>query len=92
MANKFQSKLTILRRQEVQGPTGLSRSTIYLWIQEGLFPKPINLGPRSVGWVESEIEAWLDSRIEDRDNRGNKIEGVNGKAVIPWHGKTASNK
>lgn len=68
MAKRFQEKHTILRRKQVEDRTGLSRSTIYLWIQEGLFPKPINLGPRAVGWVEAEIEAWLDSCIENRNN------------------------
>ena len=68
MANTNQERLTILRRKQVEKRTGLSRSTIYLRIQEGTFPKPINLGARAVGWLENEIEAWLTSRIEYRDN------------------------
>ena len=55
---------TILRLPEVKARTGLSRSTIYLRIAEGKFPPPINLGERSVGWVESEIDAWISKRIE----------------------------
>jgi len=53
----------ILRRREVQARTGLSRSTIYLRTSQGHFPKPIPLGPRAVGWLESEIEAWLQAQI-----------------------------
>lgn len=68
MANTSQEKLSILRRKQVEKRTGLSRSTIYLRIQEGTFPKPINLGERAVGWLENEIEAWLAARIELRDN------------------------
>ena len=68
MANTNQKKLSILRRKQVEKRTGLSRSTIYLRIQEGSFPKPINLGARAVGWLENEIEAWLVARIEIRDN------------------------
>ena len=68
MANTNQEKLSILRRKQVEKRTGLSRSTIYLRIQEGTFPKPINLGERAVGWLENEIEAWLAARIELRDN------------------------
>jgi len=68
MANSNQKKLTILRRKQVEDRTGLSRSTIYLRIQEGTFPKPINLGARAVGWLESEIEAWLAACIENRDS------------------------
>ena len=37
-------------------------------MQNGDFPKPINLGPRAVGWIESEIEEWLIDRIAQRDN------------------------
>jgi prophage regulatory protein len=54
----------VLRLPLVKGRTGLSRSTIYLRIAEGSFPKPVNLGSRAVGWLESEIEAWLASRVE----------------------------
>jgi prophage regulatory protein len=68
MANGKQEKLTILRRKQVEARTGLSRSTIYLRIQEGSFPRPINLGARAVGWLENEIEAWLTACVENRDN------------------------
>jgi prophage regulatory protein len=54
---------TILRRKQVQSRTGLSRSTIYDRVKAGTFPKPISLGPRTVGWVEAEIEGWLVERI-----------------------------
>ena len=53
----------ILRLPEVKERTGLSRSTIYLYISKGAFPASISLGPRTVGWIESEIEEWLQSRI-----------------------------
>ena len=68
MANINQEKLTILRRKQVEKRTGLSRSTIYLRIKEGTFPRPINLGVRAVGWLENEIEAWLAERMEIRNN------------------------
>lgn len=69
MANTNQEKLSILRRKQVEKRTGLSRSTIYLRIQEGSFPRPISLGVRAVGWLENEIEAWLAARMEIR-NKG----------------------
>lgn len=68
MANTNQEKLSILRRKQVEKRTGLSRSTIYLRIQEGTFPKPVNLGARAVGWLENEVEAWLAGRLEVRNN------------------------
>ena len=55
---------TILRLPQVKTRTGLSRSTIYLRISEGRFPKPISLGGRAVGWVESEVDDWLTRQIE----------------------------
>ncbi len=66
MANTNQEKLSILRRKQVEKRTGLSRSTMYLRIQEGTFPRPINLGARAVGWLENEIEAWLAAKVAAR--------------------------
>lgn len=55
---------SILRLPDVKARVGLSRSTIYLRITQGNFPKPVPLGGRAVGWVESEIEEWLTLQIE----------------------------
>lgn len=55
---------SILRLPLVKSRTGLSRSSIYLRIAQGTFPKQISLGKRTVGWIESEIEAWLSNQIE----------------------------
>jgi prophage regulatory protein len=54
----------IARLPAVKNLTGLSRSTIYLRIKNSEFPKPISLGGRSVGWLESDIQQWLSDRIE----------------------------
>ena len=55
---------TILRLPAVKARTGLSRSTIYLRIAEGSFPKPVSLGGRAVGWIEAEVNDWLKQQIE----------------------------
>ena len=55
---------TILRLPAVKARTGLSRSTIYQRVREGSFPRPVNLGKRAVGWVESEIAAHLAELVE----------------------------
>lgn len=55
---------TILRLPAVKTRTGLSRSTIYLLVSQDRFPKPVSLGMRAVGWVESEIQEWLQRQIE----------------------------
>ena len=54
----------ILRLSAVKNRTGLSRSSIYLRISQGTFPKQISLGGRAIGWIEDEIEAWLATQIE----------------------------
>ncbi len=65
--------IVILRRKQLEAKTGLARSTIYDKIRlnpnrpggyDPTFPKPIALGAKSVGWVESEVEAWLDAQIQ----------------------------
>jgi prophage regulatory protein len=53
----------IIRLQAVKARCGLSRSTLYNRMAAGEFPTPISLGARSVGWVESEINAWITARI-----------------------------
>ena len=55
--------MVILRRRTVEDRTGLSRSTIYLRMAQGTFPKSIPLGPRAIGWLESEVEAWLQAQV-----------------------------
>ena len=58
-------KNIILRLDAVKARTGLSRSYIYLLITEGKFPKQVSLGARAVGWVESEIDSWIEARINE---------------------------
>jgi prophage regulatory protein len=76
MAAQTQAPLTILRRRQVEQRTGLSRSTIYGKIKpnpkrlkeyDPTFPLPITLGngAKAVGWVESEINAWLSAQVEN---------------------------
>jgi prophage regulatory protein len=72
MVSQVKTALCILRRNQVQARTGLSRSTIYLRITEGSFPKPVSLGARAVGWLESDIEQWLTSRVEESRNPAGK--------------------
>lgn len=64
---------SILRLPAVKSRTGLARSTIYLRMSQGTFPKQVSLGGRVIGWVEDEIEAWLTSQIE-QSRKTKKIE------------------
>ena len=53
----------VLRLPRVQARTGLSRSTIHVRVANGSFPQPIRLGARAVGWLESEVDAWIREQI-----------------------------
>lgn len=56
---------SIIRLPEVIERTGLSRATIYKRISCGLFPAQVSLGAQAVGWVEREIDEWIDERIKE---------------------------
>ena len=77
MATQSHPFPTILRRKQVEARIGLSRSAIYSKLRHNprrpsdydpTFPKPIPVGARAVGWVESELNAWLVAQI----NKGRK--------------------
>jgi prophage regulatory protein len=56
----------ILRLPTVREVTGLSRSSIYAYLEKGEFPQPIKISTRSVGWLAIEIDAWILSRASKR--------------------------
>lgn len=60
--------MRIIRLKGVIDSTGLARSTIYKYIGEGTFPKPVPLGDRCVDWVDSEVHDWILARVEERDS------------------------
>lgn len=54
----------LIRRGEVEHLTGLSRSTIYGRLRDDPdWPRPVQLGPNCVAWLESEVRAWVERRI-----------------------------
>jgi len=57
---------TILRMPAVKSESGLSRSTLYLRISQGLWTRPVSLGSRAVGWPSDEVEALNAARIGGR--------------------------
>ncbi len=54
--------MNVLRLPQVLARIGLSRSTTYSMIATGEFPKPIQLGKRAVGWIETDITDWIANR------------------------------
>lgn len=57
----------ILRFPEVLALTGArSRQTIYNWVENGTFPKPVKIGPNAIGWLKSECDQWKQTIISQR--------------------------
>jgi prophage regulatory protein len=55
----------ILKKKEVLYRSGIANATLYRLMAQGLFPRPKKLtgeGGRAVGWLESDVETWLNSR------------------------------
>jgi len=61
----------IIRAIEITHRTGLSLSTIKRLEQDGTFPRRRSLGPHAIGWIESEVNEWLQSR-EPAPGRNNQ--------------------
>lgn len=56
--------MRVIRLKEVIHKTSIGRSTIYAMINEGTFPAPIKLGPHMSAWVESEVDKWIQDKID----------------------------
>ncbi|MXW16170.1 MAG: AlpA family transcriptional regulator [Gemmatimonadetes bacterium] len=83
--------IRFLRLPEVMKRTGLSRSTIYVRLAEGRFPRPVALGGRAVGWIEAEIEEWVAERIAESRSVGERAgERVEAAYRIPEAGWRAA--
>ncbi len=61
--------MRILRLSEVREVTGLGRASIYDAARRGEFPRQILLGKRASGWLESEVQEWIERRVSERDRR-----------------------
>jgi len=59
--------MALIRLSEVKEYTGLGRSSIYKYMNEGAFPKSVSLGDRAMAWVDSEIIEWVQDKIDQRD-------------------------
>ena len=58
--------MRLIKLKEVMDRTGMAKSTIYKYMDEGSFPKNVKLGVRSVAWVEAEIDKWIMEKILQR--------------------------
>ncbi|HDZ3777855.1 AlpA family transcriptional regulator [Vibrio cholerae] len=61
-----ENNIRLIRFREVLTMTGLSRSSLYRFIEENQFPTQVQLGGRAVAWVEGEVQEWIAQRITNR--------------------------
>lgn len=64
---------SLIRASKAQKALGLPKSSFYSQVSEGLLPPTIRLGKRSVGWLESEINAIIRARIQNRSDDEIKV-------------------
>jgi prophage regulatory protein len=57
----------IIRKPELLEITGVSHPTIWRWEKAGKFPKRLILGPNSSGWLESEVQGWIENKVLNRE-------------------------
>jgi prophage regulatory protein len=57
----------IVSPKEVQRALGMSKSTLWRWVQVGQFPKPAKIGPGRIGWLETDVATWIESRFASRN-------------------------
>ena len=58
--------MRFIKLPQVISITGLSRSAVYQAISEGRFPKQVNLGVRSIAFLESEVQEWMEHCVANR--------------------------
>jgi|TARA_R110002074_G_scaffold393577_1_gene580155 prophage regulatory protein len=61
----------VLKATQVAIYINTCKSQVYKLVKQGRFPKPIKLGERGSAWLVSEIDAWLQSRVDLRDEEAN---------------------
>jgi prophage regulatory protein len=66
---------SIYRLRQVLQKVQVSRSTLYGWVKAGKFKKPVPIGERAVGWLASDVEEYIDSRIA--------LRSANDKKTVP---------
>lgn len=59
----------MLRRKEVLHLTGIGQTHMYYLIGQGEFPRAVPLGGKIVGWVDTEVQAWIEARIDERNRK-----------------------
>ena len=77
----------IAREVERREITGIPSSSWYVLQSQGLAPKPVRLGLRSVGWLRTELFKFVEDRIAERDDRWQRVGDAATRAVIKLAGR-----
>ena len=64
--------MRLIRLPEVLSRTGVSAMTVWRWERAGVFPRRVRIGSNTVAWPESEVTAWCEARVAERDMRQQK--------------------
>ena len=65
----------LLRLPEVEAASGLRKSTVYLLMKRGEFPRCVRITPRCVAWPESKVLQWVQDRIAGADQQA-ALDGI----------------
>ena len=63
------SKFRAMRLPEVEAKTGIKKSKLYELMASDDFPRPVYLLGKCRGWIENEVDSWLEERINERNIR-----------------------
>ena len=69
----------LLRLPAVLEKTGKTITGWYQEVRERTAPQPVPIGRRTVAWLESEVDAWIEARVADRDSGASKRKGGPGR-------------
>lgn len=84
--NSTSPRHSLLRLPEVMNRTGLSRSSVYLRMKRGDFPKPIQLGPRAIAWVEKDIQEFIAGCIDGAYGQPRPLSQAGAASAVPMPG------
>jgi len=73
----------LLCKQQVVNATGWCASTLANRVKDGSFPKPVATGPRTRAWLASDVEAYLNARVAERDAAA-QAKAKTSAAALPW--------
>lgn len=69
----------LIRRPAVLSRTGWSRGTLHNRVKAGEFPAPVPTGPRTIAWVEAEVDAYMAACVAERDARVQRQGAIGGQ-------------